>query len=42
MEKLENTERNVSPTALVSNVISDFLDHLKPKIFFAGQPWWQT
>ena len=23
---------------IVSNVISTFLDHLKPKIFFAGQP----
>ena len=19
-----------------------FLDHLKPKIFFVGQPWWPT
>ena len=25
-----------------SNVILAFLDHLKPKIFFAGQPWWPT
>ena len=24
---------------IVSNVISAFLDHLKPKIFFTGQPW---
>ena len=27
------------PKLIVSNVISAFLDHLKPKIFFAGQPW---
>ena len=27
---------------VVSNIISAFLDHLKPKVFFAGQPWWQT
>ena len=27
---------------IVSNVISTFLDHLKHKIFFAGQPWWLT
>ena len=25
---------------IVSNVILAFLDHLKPKIFFVGQPWW--
>ena len=25
---------------IVSNVISASSDHLKPKIFFAGQPWW--
>ena len=25
-----------------SNVILVFLDHLKPKIFFVGQPWWPT
>ena len=24
---------------IVSNVILAFLDHLKPKIFFVGQPW---
>ena len=27
---------------IVSNVISAFLDHLKHKFFFAGQPWWLT
>ena len=27
---------------IVSNVILAFLDHLKPQIFFAGQPWWLT
>ena len=27
---------------IVSNVILAFLDHLKPKIFFVGQPWWPT
>ena len=26
---------------IVSNVILAFLDHLKPKIFFVGQPWWR-
>ena len=24
---------------IASNVILDFLDHLRPKIFFVGQPW---
>ena len=28
--------------ALVSNVISVFLDHLKRKKFFVSQPWWLT
>ena len=42
MRKFENTERNISPKALVSNVILAFLGHLKPKIFFVGQPWWPT
>ena len=42
MRKFENTERNISPKALVSNVILAFLGHLKPKIFFVGQPWWKT
>ena len=27
------------PKFIVSNVILAFLDHLKPKIFFVGQPW---
>ena len=27
---------------IVSNVILAFLDHLKPKAFFVGQPWWPT
>ena len=27
---------------IVSNVIVAFLDHLKPNIFFFGQPWWPT
>ena len=27
---------------MVSNIILAFLDHLKPKIFFVGQPWWPT
>ena len=27
---------------LVSDVILTFLDHLKPKIFFVGQPLWLT
>ena len=27
---------------IASNTISAFLDHLKPKIFFAGQPRWPT
>ena len=27
---------------IVSNVILAFLDHLKPKTFFIGQPWWPT
>ena len=27
---------------LVSDVILAFLDHLKPKMFFFGQPWWPT
>ena len=25
---------------IVSNVILAFLDQLKPRIFFFGQPWW--
>ena len=25
---------------MVSNIILALLDHLKPKIFFVGQPWW--
>ena len=25
---------------IVSNVVSAFLDHLNPKLFFVGQPWW--
>ena len=37
--KFENTERNVSSKTEVSNVISAFLDHMKPKIFFVDQPW---
>ena len=40
--KLENTEGNVSPKTLVSNVLLAFLDQWKPKIFFVGQPWWPT
>ena len=27
---------------MVFNVILAFLDHLKPKIFFVGEPWWPT
>ena len=27
---------------IVSNVILAFLDHLKTKIAFVGQPWWPT
>ena len=27
---------------MVSNVVLVFLDHVKPKTFFFGQPWWQT
>ena len=27
---------------IVSDIILAFLDHLKPKIFFVGQPWWPT
>ena len=27
---------------IVSNVILAFLYHLKPRIFFTGQPWWPT
>ena len=27
---------------IVSDVILAFLDYLKPKIFFVGQPWWPT
>ena len=27
---------------IVSNVLLAFLDHLKPKIFFVGPPWWPT
>ena len=27
---------------IVSTVILVFLDHLKPRIFFFGQPWWPT
>ena len=27
---------------MVSDVISAFLDNLKPKMFFIGQPWWPT
>ena len=30
------------PKLIVSNVILAFLDHLKPKIFFVGQPWKPT
>ena len=30
------------PKTCISNVISVFLDHLKPKIFYTGQPWWPT
>ena len=29
-----------SEKRVVSNVILAFLDHLKLKIFFVGQPWW--
>ena len=34
--KFENTDRNILSKLIVSNVISAFLDHLKP-IFFNGQ-----
>ena len=27
---------------IVSNVVLAFLDRLKPKILFFGQPWWPT
>ena len=27
---------------IVSDVILAFIDHLKPNIFFIGQPWWPT
>ena len=27
---------------IVCNVSLAFLDHLKPKILFVGQPWWPT
>ena len=27
---------------VVSNVILAFLDYMKTKIFFVGQPWWPT
>ena len=27
---------------IVSDVILAFLDHLKPKIFPVGRPWWPT
>ena len=27
---------------IVSKVILAFLEHLKPKILFVGQPWWPT
>ena len=40
--KSENTDSNILPKTLVSNVILTFLDHLKPKIFFVSQPWWLT
>ena len=31
-----------SQKLIVSNVHLVFLDHLKPEIFFIGQPWWPT
>ena len=30
------------PELIVSSGILALLDHLKPKIFFVGQPWWLT
>ena len=34
--------QEVIPQKIVSNIILVFLNHLKPRIFFVGQPWWPT
>ena len=41
-ENLEMLIETFCPKPIVSNVILAFLDHLKPKIFAVGQPWWTT
>ena len=41
-EKLKKMVEIFRQGVIVSNVIFAFLDHLKPKLFFVGQPWWST
>ena len=41
-ENLKILKEIFSQKLIVSNVILALLDHLKPKIFFVGQPWWWT
>ena len=41
-ENLKILKEIFSQKFIVSNVILALLDHLKPKIFFVGQPWWWT
>ena len=40
MEKISKcSEKYFAQKVIVFNVILSFLDHLKPKISFIGQPW---
>ena len=39
---LIKTSVNLKKLIIVSNVIFAFLEHLKPKIFFVGQPRFPT
>ena len=41
-ENLKMLIEIVFPELIVSSGILALLDHLKPKIFFVGQPWWLT
>ena len=41
-EKLKMLIERFCQKIIVSDVILAFLDHLKPKIFFVGLPWWLT
>ena len=41
-EKLKKMIEIFRQEVIVSNVVFAFLAHLKPEIFFVGQPWWST